>query len=59
MNPETMKKKIEWAMIKRLEDYIGMKGSRENLARISHDIAKVLDRHEESEEEIKRRGRAE
>jgi len=59
MNPETMRKKIEWSIKKRLDDYARMKFSEENLGRIAHDVIKVLDRHEKSEEEIKKRGRVE
>jgi len=59
MNPETMRKKIEWAIKNRLADYARMQFSKEILHRIDLDIIKVLNRHEKSEEEIKRRGGAE
>jgi len=55
MNPEVVKKKLQWAMRQRLESAERDPFTDENIGRIAHEMMQVLNRHEKSQEEIMNR----
>jgi len=46
---EVMRKRLEWALRQRLEEYKGMEYTEESLGRIAHEISKTLDRFERAD----------